>query len=147
MSAIIRTDNLTIEDRKRTMQRVRSRNTKPEMKVRRLVFGMGYRYRLHRTDLPGKPDLVFPGRRKVIFVHGCFWHGHDCRSGRKQPKTNEGYWKQKLARNHQRDAEHEQTLRKLGWQSLTVWECELKSVDALRTRIREFLEGAQNGCT
>lgn len=145
MSAIIRTDNLTVEDRKRTMQRVRSQNTQPEMKVRRLVFGMGYRYRLHRTDLPGKPDLVFPGRRKVIFVHGCFWHGHDCKSGRKQPKTNVGYWTKKLERNRQRDQEHERALHTLGWQSLTVWECELKDSDALAARVRQFLEGAQDG--
>lgn len=147
MSAIIRTDNLTTEDRKRTMQRVRSQDTKPEMKVRRMVFGMGYRYRLHRTDLPGKPDLVFPGRRKVIFVHGCFWHGHDCKAGRKQPKTNEGYWTKKLRRNRERDIEHEHALAELGWQPLTVWECELKDLDALRAKVRTFLEGATDGRT
>lgn len=129
------------------MQRVRSQDTKPEMKIRRMVFSMGYRYRLHRNDLPGKPDLVFPARRKVIFVHGCFWHGHDCKSGRKQPKTNESYWTQKLARNRQRDAEHDRALWNLGWQPLTVWECELKAENALRTRIQEFLEGAQDGRT
>lgn len=144
MSAIIRTDNLTEKDRKRTMQHVRSRDTQPEMKVRRLVFGMGYRYRLHRTDLPGKPDLVFPGRRKVIFVHGCFWHGHDCKAGRKQPKTNESYWTTKLARNRHRDVEHERNLRELGWQPLIVWECELRDMDSLHSKLQAFLEDVQD---
>lgn len=147
MSVIIRTDNLSVEDRKRTMQRVRSQDTKPEMKVRRMVFGLGYRYRLHRADLPGKPDLVFPGRRKVIFVHGCFWHGHDCKSGRKQPKTNLTYWTKKLDRNRQRDLEHSQKLHELGWQSMIIWECELKDMDALRRRVQNFLEGKQDECT
>lgn len=147
MPVIIRTDNLSIEDRKRTMQRVRSQNTKPEMKVRRMVFGMGYHYRLHRADLPGKPDLVFPGRRKVIFVHGCFWHGHDCKSGRKQSKTNVTYWTKKLERNRQRDLEHAQKLHELGWQPMIVWECELKDIDALRRRVQNFLEGKQDECT
>jgi DNA mismatch endonuclease (patch repair protein) len=126
------------------MQRVRSQDTMPEMKVRRLIFGLGYRYRLHRADLPGKPDLVFPGRRKVIFVHGCFWHGHGCKAGRKRPKTNESYWTKKLERNRGRDVEHDQALRALGWQPLTVWECELKDMDALRAKVQEFLEGAQD---
>jgi DNA mismatch endonuclease (patch repair protein) len=129
------------------MQRVRSRDTKPELKVRRMVFSMGYRYRLHRADLPGKPDLVFPGKRKVIFVHGCFWHGHNCKSGLKQPKTNESYWARKLQRNHDRDIEHERALRESGWESMTVWECELKDLDALRTRVQAFLEGATDGRT
>ncbi len=86
------------------MTRVHSNDTQPEMRVRRLVHGMGYRYRLHRKDLPGNPDLVFPKRRKIIFVHGCFWHGPDCKAGRKRPKANEAYWSPKLARNRERDA-------------------------------------------
>ena len=97
MSAIIRTDNLSPEDRRRAMQHVHSQDTKPEMVVRRLVHRLGYRYRLHVIELPGKPDLTFSGRRKVIFVHGCFWHGHDCKAGRKRPKTNEDYWLTKLS--------------------------------------------------
>lgn len=135
-----RTDNLTREQRRRTMKRVKSTNTSPEMLVRRLVHGMGCRYRLHRRDLPGAPDLVFAGRRKIIFVHGCFWHGHDCKSGRKRPKTNREYWSRKLDRNKTRDAENQLKLKELGWDVLIAWECEMKDRDALEERLRRFLE-------
>jgi len=123
------------------MRQVRSEDTKPEMRVRRVTHRMGYRYRLHRKDLPGKPDLVFPGRKKVIFVHGCFWHGHDCPAGRKVPKTNREYWTKKLGRNKERDQLNQAKLQELGWEVLIIWECETKDEDALAERIARFLEG------
>lgn len=123
------------------MRAVKSKDTKPEMVVRRLVHGLGYRYRLHVGGLPGKPDLVFPRRRKVIFVHGCFWHGHDCRRGARQPAANDEYWKAKIARNRQRDADNFLALRESGWQVLIVWECETKVRDrpTLMQRLRQTL--------
>jgi DNA mismatch endonuclease, patch repair protein len=124
------------------MASVHSKDTKPELIVRRLVHRLGYRYRLHRTDLPGAPDLVFPGRRKIIFIHGCFWHGHDCRAGRKRPKTNEDYWLNKLARNKRRDAEHQTKLRTAGWEVLVLWECQLKDRAALQQALVAFLSVA-----
>ncbi|NOX63106.1 MAG: DNA mismatch endonuclease Vsr [Chloroflexi bacterium] len=135
-----RIDPLTPEQRRRTMSRVRSKDTKPEMRVRRLVHGMGYRYRLHRKDLPGNPDLVFVSRRKVIFVHGCFWHGHDCRAGRKRPKTHQEYWDRKLRRNRERDAENQAKLREMGWDAFIIWECEIKDEEALKQRLVDFLD-------
>lgn len=122
------------------MRSVHSQDTKPEMVVRRTVYRLGFRYRLNRKDLPGKPDLVFAGRRKVIFVHGCFWHGHDCRAGTKRPKTNVEYWTAKLHRNRERDISHYQQLVELGWQYLVLWECELKDEQALETKLLAFLK-------
>lgn len=121
------------------MRTIRKTDTKPEIAVRRLVHAMGYRYRLHRRDLPGTPDLVFAGLRKVIFVHGCFWHRHDCPAGRKQPSANPDYWKPKLERNAARDAENMQRLAAMGWSALVLWECELFDQDTLARRIRVFL--------
>ena len=126
--------------RRRTMQAVRSKDTKPEMVVRRLVHSLGYRYRLHRRDLPGVPDLVFPSRRKIIFVHGCFWHGHPCRGEPRLPKTNREYWVPKIARNAERDRNHLSDLDRLGWDVLTIWECELKDKGGLESRLRRFLD-------
>jgi DNA mismatch endonuclease, patch repair protein len=103
-------DVLTPEQRRRCMSRIRGKNTTPEKLVRKLIFGMGYRYRLHDKRLPGKPDLTFISRRKVIFVHGCFWHMHDCRYGRVYPKTNEEFWKEKRCRNVERDCENQKSL-------------------------------------
>ena len=100
------TDVFTKEQRSAVMRRVRGKDTGPEMVVRRLLTALGYRYRLHRADLPGRPDIVFPGRRKAIFVHGCFWHGHDCRAGRNRPASNTSYWSVKLARTMARDERH-----------------------------------------
>src|SRR5258708_32237927 len=123
-------DRLTPESRSENMRRIKGKNTKPEMAVRRLVCSLGYRYRLHRKDLPGKPDLVFGTKRKVIFVHGCFWHGHErdgCLDGR-WPKSNAAYWHPKLARNKERDAERLTALKKMGWRVLTIWECETPDV-------------------
>src|SRR5262245_7441177 len=131
--------NETSDERSAIMARVKSKDTTPEMIVRRLAFRLGYRYRLHDNRLPGKPDLVFPGRRKVIFVHGCYWHGHDCRAGRNRPASNLAYWNKKLARNSERDKEHQRLLKKNGWKYLILWECELKKSGALEKRLRKFL--------
>lgn len=121
------------------MRRIRSRDTKPELLVRSLVHRLGFRFRLHSRDLPGKPDLVFPARRKVIFVHGCFWHQHkNCIDGR-LPKSRADYWVPKLARNVQRDGERRTALRKLGWKSLTLWDCETTDERTLKARVLEFL--------
>ena len=131
-------DTLSTAERSERMSRVRGKNTKPELTVRRLVFGLGYRYRLHRKDLPGKPDLVFPGRKAVILVHGCFWHLHDC--GKYNiPKTKADFWQAKLSRNVERDAEVLNLLRQRGWRVLTLWECELKDIAGLSMRIVDFL--------
>ncbi len=134
-------DTLTIPERSERMSRIRSADTKPEMRVRRLVHQMGFRYRLHRTDLPGNPDLVFPGSRKIIFVHGCFWHRHDqyCKYTR-WPKSKLDFWKPKLEHNHERDRIVRRQLRKLGWRVLVIWECQLKNVDSLAGRIGTFLK-------
>ena len=132
-------DVFTPEDRARVMRAVKGKDTKPEMIVRRLAHALGYRFRLHRKDLPGKPDLVFPGRRKVIFVHGCFWHGHECARGSRQPKQNAEYWRNKIARNVERDADNLQALERLGWQTQVIWECEMKDRATLADRLKAFL--------
>jgi len=133
-------DNLSREQRKKTMSLVRDKDTKPEMTVRKLVHSIGYRYRLHRKNLPGCPDLVFPSRNKVIFVHGCFWHGHDCRGGRNRPSSNESYWTKKLKRNIQRDAENLRKLKELDWNSMIIWECEIKNREVITRKIHRFLQ-------
>ncbi|RXH56719.1 very short patch repair endonuclease [Granulicella sibirica] len=114
------------------MRAVKAKDTAPEIQVRRFVHALGYRYRLHRKDLPGKPDMVFPKQRKVIFVHGCFWHGHSCKRGDRTPQTNREYWEAKIDRNRKRDSEHHKALESLGWQTLVVWECQLR--DSLERR-------------
>lgn len=126
--------------RSRTMRAVKSRDTKPEMVVRRLIHRAGYRYRLHRSDLPGKPDLVFSSRRKAIFVHGCFWHGHSCPRGNRVPKTNQAYWIKKIQGNKKRDANSLSALLKMGWQILIIWECQLKDHEELLSKAIHFLE-------
>lgn len=133
-------DRLTPQQRSNLMRRVGGKNTAPEMVVRKLAHAAGFRFRLHRTDLPGKPDLSFVGRRKVILVHGCFWHGHGCKIGR-LPKTNLDFWGPKIARNRERDLEVEAALVAAGWEVLTVWQCETKTrdLDGLRERIVNFL--------
>jgi DNA mismatch endonuclease (patch repair protein) len=122
------------------MRAVKGKDTAPELLVRRLLHSHGYRYRLHRNDLPGKPDLTFPARRRVIFIHGCFWHGHGCKRGAREPKSNVAYWRAKIARNRERDCEHQHALSRSGWAALTVWECELKDSAALLRRLKRFLE-------
>jgi len=122
------------------MSRIRGKDTKPEMRVRRLVHGMGYRYRLHARELPGRPDLVFRPRRKAIFVHGCFWHRHSGCSANRIPKTRADYWRAKLNRNVERDRRNEAALRTAGWGVLVIWECETTGdPDRLARRIRAFL--------
>ena len=122
------------------MSRVGSKNTTPELVVRRLLFSMGFRYRLHDKSLPGKPDIVFRGRRKAIFVNGCFWHGHEgCRYGR-LPKSRVEFWAEKICRNRERDRQHTERLQSAGWHVMTVWQCELKHIDELAKRLYDFLE-------
>lgn len=122
------------------MRQVRSKDTTLEFKVRSLIHRLGYRFRLHQAELPGKPDLVFPSRKKAIFVHGCFWHGHDCARGSRIPKTNVDYWVRKIRRNTDRDAKTRVELELLGWSSFIVWECGAKNLDILTTEIVEFLK-------
>lgn len=137
-------DTFSAEQRSAVMRRVRGRDTQPEMAVRRLVHGLGFRYRLHCRDLPGNPDLVFPALRKIIFVHGCFWHGHACRSGRNRPSSNTGYWLAKLDRNKERDRLNRRRLKRLGWDVLVIWECQLRRSDRIASRIAGFL-GTRGG--
>ena len=122
------------------MSRIRGKDTKPELIVRRLVHGLGYRYRLHDRRLPGRPDLVFPGRRKVIFVHGCFWHRHDCRFGRVTPSTRRQFWMEKLEANKIRDTKNRRALRRLGWHVLVVWECQVAGSVRIAERVARFLD-------
>ncbi len=134
-------DTLTIPQRSERMSRVRSRDTMPEMTVRRLVHKMGFRYRLHDRGLPGHPDLVFPSRGKIIFVHGCFWHRHGDRCiYTRWPKSKLDFWKPKLEQNHDRDKDVRRQLRKMGWRVLVIWECQLKNIESLAERVRSFLE-------
>jgi DNA mismatch endonuclease (patch repair protein) len=124
------------------MRAVKSKDTKPEMTVRALAHRLGFRFRLHRKSLPGCPDLVFVARRKAIFVNGCFWHGHDCKRGARPPKANAPYWRAKIAANQRRDARVRTELAAAGWDALTLWECETRQPDQLRTRLLDFLEAA-----
>lgn len=133
-------DTVSPERRSEIMALVKGKNTKPEVAVRKLVHGMGYRFRLHRRDLPGSPDMVFPARRKVIFIHGCFWHRHEGCEFARMPKSREAFWQQKFEANTQRDARNERALRKGGWGVMTVWECQVFDVEGLTKRIRRFLD-------
>lgn len=132
-------DTRTQEQRRRIMQSVKSKDTGPELVVRRLLHGMGYRYRLHRKDLPGRPDIALGSRRKAIFVHGCFWHGHKCPKGR-LPKSRLDYWQPKIDKNRERDRAKEEHLKSLGWSVLTIWQCETKSLEALAIRLQDFVD-------
>ena len=125
--------------RSEVMARVQSRDTKPERVVQQLLTALGHRYRLHRRDLPGNPDIAFIGRRKAIFVHGCFWHGHDCKRGARAPKANAEYWRAKITRNRTRDARALDQLEGLGWNALVMWECELREEAATADRLAAFL--------
>ncbi|NQV48254.1 MAG: DNA mismatch endonuclease Vsr [Rhodospirillaceae bacterium] len=131
-------DRVSPEIRAKIMASVRTKNTGPELAVRRIVHGLGYRFRLHRKDLPGSPDLVLPGRRKVIFVHGCYWHGHGCRWGR-LPRSRLEYWTSKIEGNQARDKRNRRDLRRAGWKALSVWQCELRKPDALVRKLCVFL--------
>ena len=130
---------MTSPQRSKIMRAVKNRNTGPEMLVRRLLYRMGFRYRLHRPDLPGKPDIVFASRKKVIFVHGCFWHGHACKRGNRLPGTNADYWRTKIKRNVERFSRQLDELADQGWEELTLWECELGREATLVARLRQFL--------
>ena len=121
------------------MSRIKGRDTKPEMAVRRTLHRLGYRFRLHDSRLPGRPDLVFPSRKKAIFVHGCYWHGHSCKYGRAQSKTNRSFWLEKLRGNRLRDARALRLLRRQGWGVLVVWECGVKKA-TWQTRVTRFLD-------
>jgi DNA mismatch endonuclease (patch repair protein) len=125
--------------RSAVMRRVKGKDTAPELLVRRLIWSLGGRYRLHRKDLPGKPDLVLPRRRLAVFVHGCFWHGHDCARGARVPKANRDYWLGKVGRNRARDIVSTAALQATGWRVEVVWECELKDKPALEQRVRGWL--------
>lgn len=133
-------DTLTPAERSRRMSLVRGKDTKPEMLVRRLVHGLGYRYRLHARDLPGNPDLVFPSRSKVIFVHGCFWHRHGKCKNTRWPKSKLDFWRPKLEQNHERDKVNRRRLHGLGWRVMVIWECQLSKLPVLTARLRAFLE-------
>lgn len=120
-------DIFTKSTRSYVMSRIHSKNTKPELLVRRFLFSNGFRYRLHRKDLPGNPDLVLPKYKTAIFINGCFWHGHSCKigSGKRKPKSNRGYWLSKLERNKRRDRKNRRTLSSMGWKTIVLWECEV----------------------
>jgi len=133
------TDVYAPEKRSAVMRRVKGRDTTPELKVRKALTRLGARYRLHRKDLPGNPDIVMPGRRLAIFVHGCFWHGHDCARGSRVPKQNRDYWVAKVGRNVARDAKSQAALEASGWRVATIWECELKDAEGLESRLRALL--------
>ena len=136
-------DKLSAERRSANMRQIRSKNTAPELLLRRMLHRMGYRFRLHRKDLPGKPDIVFPSRRKVIFVHGCFWHQHAaCREGR-VPHSRREYWEPKFNRNQKRDADSQALLEEQGWRFLVVWGCELKDTTAALKTVKQFLGRAR----
>lgn len=133
-------DTLDKKRRSEIMSRIRGKNTNPELAVRSLVHKLGYRFRLHSKTLPGKPDLVFPSRKKVIFVHGCFWHGHrGCRKGN-LPKSKLEYWEPKIAKNRKRDAKNIRELKSLGWGVLLIWQCKLKDTDQVKNAITSFLD-------
>ncbi len=135
-------DKLSRSERSENMRRIRSKNMNPEMVVRRLVYHLGYRYRLHKATLPGSPDLVFSSKKKVIFVHGCFWHQHSskkCPIVRK-PKSNKAYWNLKLRNNVKRDKKNQKKLRGMRWEILNIWECETRDIEILTRRIKIFLK-------
>jgi DNA mismatch endonuclease (patch repair protein) len=132
-------DNLTKEERKRNMKVIKSRHTKPEKIVRSIIHRMRFRFRLHDKKLPGKPDIVLPRHKKIILVHGCFWHMHDCKRGNVTPKTSTEYWQKKRFRNIERDSQNLTAYKKEGWKVLTIWECEIKDLDKLKNKLLKFL--------
>jgi DNA mismatch endonuclease, patch repair protein len=140
------TDRVSQKRRSEIMALVKGKDTKPEMAVRQKLHRLGYRYRVHRKDLPGKPDLAFSRLRKAIFVHGCFWHGHDNCSYGRLPKSNLEYWSRKLERNKERDAENIRCLLEMGWEVAVVWQCELKDIDAVVAKLVDFLKRKESTC-
>jgi len=133
-------DVFSKDKRSRIMSKVKGKNTKPELVVRSLLHKMGYRFRLHRRDLPGNPDIVLPKYKKIIFVHGCFWHGHEGCPRSKRPTSNEDFWNKKLNRTICRDKENFTRLKEAGWSTYVVWTCELKDLDLLKNKLKRFIE-------
>jgi DNA mismatch endonuclease (patch repair protein) len=133
-------DTMTTQERSERMRRVKSRDTQPELELRRLVWSLGYRYRKNRRDVVGRPDVAFVGRRRAIFLHGCFWHRHDCASGRRAPKSRTEFWDTKFAQNVTRDARVMLELKSAGWRALVIWECELNNQQQVERRVRKFLD-------
>lgn len=131
---------MTSEARRRIMRAVKSKNTQPELAVRRILRAAGFHYRLYGHSLPGRPDVFFATRKKAIFIHGCFWHGHSCARGARIPKTNVAYWRAKIARNQARDKTVRKALNRIGWSTMAIWECQLKNEEKLYARLRRFLE-------
>ena len=138
------TDVFSPEKRSDVMRQVKAKGTTPELKVRKLLWGLGVRYRLHRKDLPGAPDIVLPGRKLAVFVHGCFWHGHGCARGARVPKQNRPYWTAKIERNRQRDTRTQAELQARGWIPLVVWECELRDTPGLKARLDAALHAGRH---
>ena len=140
------TDIYSAKKRSEIMSRVKSKNTKPEKLVRSILYGLGYRFRLHNKDLPGKPDIVLPKYKTVIFVHGCFWHQHpSCRKAT-YPQNNADFWKQKLDTNIDRDQRKQEELQRLGWRVLVVWECQTRDIDSLNLILQDFFEDTSSAC-
>jgi len=133
-------DTLTADERSERMRRVKARDTKPEIELRRLVWRLGYRYRKNRRDIVGQPDLAFIGRKRAIFLHGCFWHRHDCAAGRRAPKARNDFWTAKFERNIRRDVVVARDLKAAGWRALIVWECQLHDPVGVERRVRKFLD-------
>jgi len=127
--------------RSANMRAIRAKDTTPELLTRKALYAMGYRFRLHQRDLPGRPDIVLPRFRSVIFVHGCFWHRHRCRNGRATPTSNAEFWQNKFAQNVDRDRRQKQLLRRLGWRVLVIWECQTPDICCVQKRLRKFLRG------
>ena len=139
------TDTLSPSQRSERMSRIRSKDTRPELAVRQMVHSMGFRYRLHQSHLPGSPDLVFPARKKIIFIHGCFWHRHAQRCPlTRLPKSHLDFWRPKLEKNRIRDDQNRRRLRAAGWHVLTLWECQLRKMDLIRLRVMTFLNSGES---
>ncbi len=136
------TDVYSKKKRSKIMSMVKEKDTKPEKVVRSLIHSLGYRYRLHRKDLPGKPDIVFKKYKKVIFVHGCFWHDHQCDRGKRIPKSNTQYWLDKKRKNRIREKKNIKLLKSMGWDCLIIWECEIKNLGEIQSRITSFLDNS-----
>jgi DNA mismatch endonuclease (patch repair protein) len=133
-------DKISPERRSKNMRNIRGKNTAPELAVRKLCREIGFSgYRIHRKELPGKPDVAWLGRKLAVFVHGCFWHGHDCKEGLRKPKSNRAYWVPKIKRNQQRDLKNLNVLRASGWEVLIIWECEIKDMENLEKKLLKFL--------
>lgn len=128
-------DTLPPDRRSEIMSRIKGKNTKPEMRVRSLLHSMGFRFRLHRKDLPGKPDIILPKWKTAVFVHGCFWHGHDCPRG-SRPSSNIAFWAEKIRKNQERDRTANDRLRDSGWTTMVIWECELRDIVTLRSKLK-----------